>query len=340
MSPGKATLHDVAAVVGVSPRTVSRVVNDEGGFSEATRTRVQQAIADLDYQPNLLARSLITQRSDTIGFVVTVMDDPFFPELAQGVQATARDQGLTTLVAATDDDPIVEVEVLNRMLSYAVDGAIVFPAADPASRLAAFADRGLPLVMIDAVVDHPLIASVVSDLADGTRQAVDHLLTTGRRSLAMLGNNAPGRSGRRERSFIDSAPPGSPVIRAEPTIEGGRAAARAAVREHSMIDGIFAYNDLMAMGAITELESMGRQVPIDVAVIGCDDISMAEHLSPALTTIRIDRARLGNEAVELMAALRTRPSGVAATAGTPAEGIDQRHLHRTLPVSLICRDSA
>ena len=98
------TLHDVASRVGVSPRTVSRVVNDEGGFSDATRARVLDAVAELHYRPNVLARGLITRRTATIALITPVISDPFFPEVAEGVQLAAREHGLTMFFATTEDD--------------------------------------------------------------------------------------------------------------------------------------------------------------------------------------------------------------------------------------------
>ncbi|MEM1335003.1 MAG: LacI family DNA-binding transcriptional regulator, partial [Actinomycetota bacterium] len=122
------TLHDVAAVVGVSPRTVSRVVRDEGGFSEETRQRVLEVVDELGYRPNVHARGLISGRSNTIAFVAPVLSDPFFPELAEGVQRAARAHGLTLLFAMSDGDPVVEDEVLASLEAHRPEGVVIFPA--------------------------------------------------------------------------------------------------------------------------------------------------------------------------------------------------------------------
>ena len=319
----KATLHDVAAMVGVSPRTVSRVVNEEGGFSEETRDRVLEAIQELNYRPNLLARSLITNRSNTLGFVITMIDDPFFSELAHGVQLAARQMGFTMFLGVTDARVDVQSELLDQMVSRGIDGAILFPAVDSLSSLAEVADRGLPMVIIDDEIDHPSICCVSSDLRDGARQAAAHLLATGRRNLAMLGSDhSPERRKWRVNGFLDKAPDGR-LCAAPATMDGGHQAMKELLAQDPTVDGVFAYNDLMAIGAIAAIKESGRSVPDDVAVVGCDDIQMSQQISPSLTTVQIDRERLGSEAVNRLAQLR-----------------DGKHPDSlTIPVKLIVRES-
>ncbi len=321
------TLHDVAAHVGVSPRTVSRVVNDQGGFSESTRTRVLAAVDELRYRPNAVARALITRRSATLAFVAPVLDDPFFPEVAEGVQRAARAADLTMLVALNDGDVDVDHDVLSRLGAHAPDGFIVFPAGGDAGHLVSHLDRGTKIVVIDAPIDHPNATSVQSDLRTGTTLAVERLLSRGRRRLAMIASSlSPTAHGRREPSFVASLPPGMEAIveRIEPTFEGGRLAMDRLLERSPDIDGLFAYNDVTAIGAIQALHAAGRRVPGDVAVIGCDDIEMSSVVTPSLTSIRIDRDRLGQEAVRAL---------IALVDGTPIASPN------VMPVELVVRDS-
>ena len=139
----------------MSPRTVSRVVNDEGGFSEATRVKVLEAVEDLGYQPNMLARGLITRRSGTVGLVGVDMTDPFFPAMAEGIQNEARETGRTMFFASNDGDPQRQAEVFRSLWSHAVDGVIVFPAPGSIEQLTAYARRGMPLVIVDDIVEFP-----------------------------------------------------------------------------------------------------------------------------------------------------------------------------------------
>lgn len=317
------TLHDVAARVGVSPRTVSRVVRHEGGFSAATRQRVLDAVAEMGYRPNAHARGLISGRSSTIGFVAPVISDPFFPELAEGVQRAARAEGLTLLFAISDRDPVTQDEVLASLEGQRPDGVVIFPAGDT-SALVPFLDRGMPMVIVDAVIDHPNAISVRSDLATGTEKAVTHLLQRGCTRLAMLADVVHEV---RRTTFVATVPAdkGAVVIESDITMEGGRLATVDALRADPAIDGIFAFNDLMAIGALQAAAQVGRRVPDDLAVVGVDDVQMGAVVTPALTTVRIDRARVGQEAVRQVVALSSGEVG-------------SRDVF--LPVDLVVRESA
>lgn len=300
------TLHDVAALVGVSPRTVSRVVNDQGGFSEATRQRVMDAVTQLRYRPNVMARGLITRRSNTVAFIVPVLNDPFFPEVAQGVQNAAAEANLTMLFAMSNSDIGIENDVLSRLDAHAPDGVIIFPAGGGTDHLLPHLNRGMRMVVIDSDVTHPNATSIMSDLRVGAHLAVERLVERGCRKLAMISSSkSNAQLRRRQTGFLESLPDGmAPIVHAvDPTFDGGRAAATALIAEHPEVDGIFAYNDVVAIGAIQALQAAGKSVPHDVAVVGCDDIEMGSVITPALTTVRIDRERLGNEAVRALVAL-------------------------------------
>lgn len=325
--PRATTLHDVAAHVGVSPRTVSRVVNDQGGFSPATRARVLHAVDELHYRPNLIARGLITRQSNTIAFIVPVLSDPFFPEVADAIQRAARAADLTMLFAISNGDVQTQHDVLSRLEAHSPDGAIVFPCDQDAEQLRPYLDRGMRMVVIDTPVEHPNASVILSDLRSGAHLAVDRLITGGRRHLAMIASSlTPPNLRRREDAFIESLPDGAEVIieSVTPDLEGGRSAMNRLLERAPHIDGLFAYNDVTAIGAIEALRASGRSVPDDVAVVGCDDIAMGAVITPSLTTIRIDRERLGHEAVNAVTAL---------VAGEPTESL------LVLPVGLVLRDS-
>lgn len=325
MSTG-ATLRDVADRVGVSPRTVSRVVNDEGGFSEATRARVLEAVEDLGYQPNMLARGLITRRSGTVGLVGVDMTDPFFPAMAEGIQNAARETGRTMFFASNDGDPQRQTEVFRSLLSHAVDGVIVFPAPGTVDELAAYARRGMPLVIVDDIVEFPNLASVSFDLEDGAKQAAQHLLATGRRRIGMIGSEVTvPRTRRRERGFrqaFENAPTGTQtpdLVRVHPTVTGGSDGLQRLLARRGDLDGIFAYNDLIAVGAMRAAQSAGYRVPDDLAIVGCNDIEMSALVSPGLTTIRLDRPRLSAEAIRVLHDLIETPGANPAPVVLPVE---------------------
>lgn len=326
MSKRPATLHDVAALVGVSARTVSRVVRDEGGCSPDTRERVLAAVDELGYRPNVHARGLISGRSGSLGLVVPVLSDPFFPELAEGVQRSAHDAGLTMLFAMSGTDPDVQHDVLSSLEGHHPEGVVVFPAQGGTEPLVPFLDRGMPMVVVDAEIEHPNAVSVRSDLADGARQAVCHLLGRGCRQLAMLVPFDFDVERQRPEAFSASLPDEmeAVLIDAPNTFEGGMSGMETVLSERPDVDGVFCFNDVMAIGAIQTAHKAGKFVPDDIAVVGFDDVQMGAVISPALTTIRIDRQRLGSAAVDQVRALSNGDGGRSVV----------------LPVELIQRASA
>jgi LacI family transcriptional regulator len=321
------TLHDVAEQVGVSARTVSRVVNDEGGFSESTRQRVLDAVATLNYRPNVHARQLISGRSGSIGFLAPTLSDPFFPELAEGVQRAAHAAGLMVLLSMSNGDEATQTEVLTELEGHHLNGVVAFPVGR-LDELRPFLDRGMRMVTIDTVVDHPNAAAVLADLEGGTRAAVDHLAKRGCRHVAMISHGTePTDRRRRAEAFLTSMPGDveHTVIEVDATMAGGQRAAETILESHTDIDGIFAYNDMMAIGAMQVLQNAGRSIPDDIAIVGCDDIQVAAGVLPALSTIRIDPILLGGEAVQLLRELEAGDAPLSP---------------RRLPAELVLRQSA
>ncbi len=329
----EATLHDVAGKVGVSPRTVSRVVNDEGGYSEQTRRKVMAAVDELHYRPNMVARALITKRSGTVGLVGGDMTDPFFPALAEGIQQRARGAGQTMFFASTGSDPERQAEVLRSFWVRAVDGVIVFPALDSIDQLTDYGERGLPIVVVDDFLEAPNVACVSFDLEGGGGLAATHLLDRGCQQMGVISATvSPPRRRHRERGFLrtladtrgDHRPPA--MAQTDPTVKGGEAGLAELLAQMPDLDGVFAYNDLVAIGAVRAAVASGRRVPEDIAVVGCDDIEMSSYVTPALTTIRLDRSRLSAEAVAALSDLIGSPGAQRETV--------------VLPVELVVRESA
>jgi DNA-binding LacI/PurR family transcriptional regulator len=311
---------------------VSRVVNDEGGCTEATRTRIQQAIGELGYRPNLMARGLIRRRSDTIGLISLEMLDPFFPEFADGVERAASGSGRTMFLASTGGDRARQQRALTSMVGHGVDGAIVFPAKHSLEDLVEFAANGLPIVVVNVEVEALRISSVAAEIRVGAELAVAHLADGGRRRIAALLDRTARHgttSSRRESGFRkaleDADLPLDPdlIIEIDNSIDGGRAGIDRAMEINDPPDALFAYNDLIAIGALQRSLELGLSVPDDIAIVGFDDITMCEAMTPALTSVRIDRDQLGRMAVET---LRTLVDEGAAPS-------------RRLPVELIVRDS-
>jgi len=326
-----ATLHDVARRVGVAPRTVSRVVNNEGGYSEATRRRILDAIEELRYRPNLLARGLITRRSGTVGLIVRNLTDPLFLKLAAGAQDAFREQRRSMFLASSGNDADRQGEVLHSLWSHAVDGMVVVPVRDSSHQLIDYSRRGVPIVVVGTLVDAENVACVMFDVEAGARLGVQHLLDAGRRRIGIIGSAVSsdavctGEEGLRS-AAASAADPRAPLVRVQPTVAGGAAGMEELLELSPDLDGIQACNDFAAIGAMGAARARGLRVPEDIAVVGFGDIESCALVTPALTTIRLD-ATLLTEAVA---------AALQRLVGHP----DERLEPVVLPVDLVTRHSA
>lgn len=323
----RVTIDDVARVAGVSRQTVSRAMNGKGEISAATRRKVLATIEELDYRPSMFARGMRTQRAGTLGLVLSDIANPFFPAVARGVFDAAAARGFSVVVHNTDAHAGREFAASREITERGADGVIGFFEALADDELVAL-HRRLPLVVADRRAPDPGVATVSSDFAAGTRQAVEHLLAGGRR-VGML-DGAVGVDHVRRQAFRERVP-GAPVVTGPPTITGGAAATAELLAEQPGTTGIFAFNDLMAVGALRALRERGRRVPDDCAVVGYDDLTLAADLDPPLSTVHTDKYELGRTLVEVLdGVVRARHDAGSA----PAEGD-----HRLLPTSLVVRRS-
>lgn len=297
------TMRDVARRADVSIKTVSRVVNNQGEISDATRIRVLAAIEELGYRPSKVARALVTNHTDTVGLIIGDITNPFFPEVARGVVDTAQAQGYNVFLCNADGDLQTELSMVRSLVDHAVDGIMIFPAYEGEDELKAFAEDYSPVVVVNRFFEHPRIGLVMIEVRRGAGMAVDYLVSKGHTTIGMLAGFPPlGRlqrvQGFREALIAHRLPvidewilPGPPVM------ERGREAARQLLTQHPQVTAIFAYNDLLALGAIQACQELGRHVPGDCAVIGFDDIQLAAMVTPSLTTIRVDKYDLGRQAM-------------------------------------------
>lgn len=326
------TLHDIAAEVGVSVRTVSRVVNDVPGPAEETRRRVLEAVEAFGYRPNLMARGLVTRQSYTLGLVATYLNDPFFAELARGIQRAGDRFGYLLYLTSSEGDARRQEMILQSLVDRGSDGVIVFPVRGAEEQLVAVADRGVPVVAIDHRIEHPRIGSVEWDTRRGAHLAVEHLVSLDRRRIGMISTRSaqlveePRQTGFREAIGDLGYDVDQALVWADETVDGGAAGAGELLARFPDLDGVFAYTDIMAMGALHAFADSGRAVPEDISVIGVDDLQLSALVRPALTTVRIDREQMGVRAVEMLMRMRADPAA-------PPE-------REVIDVSLIKRQSA
>ena len=303
------TMREVAHKAGVSIKTVSRVVNNQGEISDETRERVLIAIDELQYRPSKLARALVTQHTDTLGLIVSDITNPFFSEFACGVLDTARSEGYDVFLCNSGARVKQEMRALYSLADHNVDGIIIFPSWRNEENLKTFAVQRRPVVVVNRAMDpHPAIGQVVMDTGRGARLAVEYLSGKGHTNIGMLAGYAAFPDVfHRVRGFREALEElGLPLVdewivaAAPPVVEQGRAAARQLLNQHPQLTALFCYNDLLAVGALQACRELGRRVPEDCAVVGFDDIQLAALVTPALTTIRVDKYELGRQAVVLL----------------------------------------
>jgi LacI family transcriptional regulator len=281
------------------------VVNRAAYVSEATRRRVQRAIERLNYRPNALARGLVTGRSRSLGLVIADIVNPFFPPLVRAVEDAAAARGYNVILCDTDEDAARERAVISVLLERQVDGLILCASRVPEGHLRALADDRIPLMLVNRIVRHPRIAAVVADGVAGGRMATGHLLALGHRRIAYLaGPHASFSHRSRLRGYRQAlaakgtAPAPALIAGGRATMAAGREAMAALLDLRRPPTAVFAFDDLMAIGAMEELRRRGMRVPEDVAVVGFDDIDLAAFVDPPLTTVAQPKAEMGRLAAD------------------------------------------
>jgi LacI family transcriptional regulator len=300
------TLLDVARRAGVSPMTVSRVVNGSSSVSPETRARVELALSETGYLPNTLARGLRARRTDTIALLLPDMTNPFFTTLAQGVERTARGRGISLLLANTDEQEDEETRLLPMLLQRQVDGLLVVPAGSGAAAIRLCAEQRVPLVLVDRRPDEVVVDTVRADSRGGAMELGRLLTALGHRHLAVLSGPASVATARDRVAGFHTAVadeaglPEPRVIDGAYTIESGRAMASAAMRGTPRPTALFAVNNFIAIGALHALEELGLRVPEDVAVVGFDDLPRPMVTFPFLTVATQPALEIGQRAVAML----------------------------------------
>ncbi|WP_433382048.1 LacI family DNA-binding transcriptional regulator [Actinoplanes sp. CA-142083] len=293
------TLRDVARLAGVSHQTVSRAINDKGEIDPETRRRVLDAARQLRYRPSRFARGLVRPGAVTLGLIVPDVVNPFFPELIAGVIDAAEQAGWQVLISTSQDDPAREPELL-RALAGQVDAMIcyLFQPED----VIADAVEGVPLVVMSRTPSEQAFGAVDIDAATGVRALVRHLAARGHRRLGMIDCPAAADAGRRvaflaEAAELDLEVPEDAIAPVEQSMAGGEAGFARLRKTRPDLTAIFAFNDLVALGAHREARRQGVEVPGDVALAGFDGLTVGELIDPPLTTVYLNKRRMGELAV-------------------------------------------
>jgi LacI family repressor for deo operon, udp, cdd, tsx, nupC, and nupG len=319
-----ATLREVAASARVSVATASRAFQRPDMVGAATRARILEAAEQLGYVANSTARALVTGRRDVVGVVVPDLLNPFYPAVLKGARARARERGVQLLLADAEEEPEGELPLV-RTLAQQVDGIVLCSSRmDEASLRDA---AGLTRLALVNRTD-PRLPGVLADPEPGVDEAVRHLAELGHVRIGYVGGPEASRSDADRRRAITracAAREGSAleqvdVGRFAPTADGGARAAEAVLA--SGASAVLVYNDVMALGLVDHLRTLGVDVPGALSVIGWDDIEFAGMLAPGLTTVRVPRTEIGEAAIDALLALGSE---------------DDAPLHRLLPTELVLR---
>ena len=313
-------LRDVAARAGVSVKTVSNVVHGYRHVSPETRTRVQVALDEMGYRPNLAARNLRAGRTGVIALALPELDNPYFAELTGSVVRAAEKLGWTILVDQTEGLREREVDVVEGFRDHLIDGLIMSPMALDEKDLADRAAVDIPLVLLGEKIGPGPVDHVAIDNVAAAEAATQHLLELGRKRIAVVGDQPRSRRGsgvarlrRRgwQRALIAA---GSEVERelVAPVAAFGHQEGYEAVAtlldSGARPDALFCFNDTLAIGALRLLADRGVGVPDDIAVIGIDDVAEGRFAVPTLSTVAPDKEGIARTAVRMLAE-RLEPDG-------------------------------
>jgi len=301
-----AKLKDVAKLAGVSPACVSLALNDKPYVSAKTKKRIYDAIEQLNYRPNIIARSLRNKKTHTIGLVLSDITNPFFPEIARGVEIRAREYGLNVILCNTGADPLLEKNYIEILLAKQVDG-LILTSVRIIDDLDEYTKEKFPLVFINREPPLSDIDFVGIDNVASAKMAVDHLIKLGHRKIAFIrGEPASSASFSRYEGYkmaLEEAgiPYSDDLVKiGYLKYEGGYRAMESFLKGPSVPTAVSCANDMMALGAMDACADKGIKIPQDIAIVGFDDIWVASLESVQLTTVRQPRYLMGVKAVDLM----------------------------------------
>jgi LacI family transcriptional regulator len=301
------TLRDVAQMAGVHPATASRALNPQTRplVNADTARKVLRAAESIGYQPNPIARSLKTARSETVGVLVPDITNPLFPPILRGIEDELAGSGYTALTANTDNDPDRTASSFAVLQARQVDGFIVATALRDDPLLGDAAARGVPMVLVNRQTEHLDVSTIAGDDAGGVARTVDHLVDLGHREIAHIAGPQNVSTGvLREQAFRAAMQRHglSPhrVIEAEAYSEPAGRTALLELLTRDRPTAVVAGNDLLAIGCYDALEESGLSCPDDMSVAGFNDMPFIAHLRPPLTSVRVPQYELGVEAARLL----------------------------------------
>ncbi len=314
-------MKDIARDLGVSVVTVSKALRDHPDISKATRERVLLKVKELGYRPNLTARSLVTGRSSLIGLIVPDLIHPFFADVAKGLSLTMRRHGYFLVISSSEEDAELEREEIEHMLAHCLDALIVATCQPDPEPLRKIQQGDTPLILLDRSFKEMRSHFVGSDDNAAGRLATEHLLAIGCKRVAHIRGPENSVGNRRLKGFLDTLKKHGIEMPAEYLIQAPRAdvdghqngvtALKRLLQLNQPPDGLFCYNDVIAMGVIAETLNQGIAVPKDLAVIGCGNLHYDSEIRVPLSSIDQRSGEIGRRAAGLILEVLSTKTGDA-----------------------------
>jgi DNA-binding LacI/PurR family transcriptional regulator len=325
MAVKRASIKDIARLAKTSHSTVSRALRGSDLVKEATAAKIRRIAEESGYTASAAARSLVTQRSNSVGVVVTSITDPFEAEVVRGIEDSADEQGFSLLLADSNGDPEREVRAVGLLEERRVDGIVVTSSRVGALYLRLLSRMRIPIVLLNSHHPSEFVHSVMIANAEASMEITHHLIQMGHRRIAYLGDRFGDQSDterftgyRRALNEAGLAFEPELVIPGDGRPEGGATAMSSLLALDHPPTAVVCYNDLTALGAMREARVHGLDVPADMSIVGFDDLFFSEYTRPPLTTVRQPMRRMGRLAMETLLRL-LRGAATAPTMEVPGE---------------------
>ena len=305
----KVTMKDIANIAGISTTTVSKIINNkDNDISEATREKVKRIMKENNYVPNVMARSLVTKKTNTIGLVIPDIRNPFFPELARGAEDRANEEGYNIIFCNTDDVLAKEERYVNMLIEKMVDGIIFTASAKRTTGFTNLQNTSIPIILLDRDIDFVGVKGKITvNNFQGAYDGVKHLISSGYKKIVFISGPLLSKPGVDRCEGFKKALNDHGIINDDPIIlegeyksEWGYQAVKYLKQNNVKFDALFCGDDLIAIGAMKLLKEEGFNVPNDVGVVGFDDIYIASLVDPELTTVKQPNYEMGYQAVGML----------------------------------------
>lgn len=302
----KATIYDVAKRANVSIATVSKVINNKGKISEDTKRKVREVMEELNYRPSLVASALANKKTATIGLLVPDVANPYFSEVSRRIEDWCRKSGYGVIICNTDSDDKKMVEYIELLQQKGVDGLIISSTVQYKKEvIQELLEKKMPVVLFSTTIRNLDINAVTVDGYYGAYKAVEHLIHQGCKKIAFVGEEK-WRSGVRMQAYCDALQEHGLNVDEKciryggSSISGGKKATGEILDSVKQIDGIFAFNDMLAIGALKEVQARNISVPDEIKIVGFDNTSFAEITTPPLSSVSQPIDEMAQRAVELI----------------------------------------